>query len=223
MVNSNKKDREPVFLVLAGGKSRRFGREDKGIFKFKGKPLIEYQLQTLRKFGRRIFISTKSEEQKQKYKYNLEKTEDLTFFLDKNDLNMESEIRTPLIGIYSTFQRLKELDVKSAFTLSCDSPLIHPDVIALMIEKSESADLVIPQWENGFLEPLFAIYPVEHSIPIAKKNLLEGNFKLIRLLNSALKIRCVSVEKEIQKLDKDLQTFLNVNEKTDLEKLDSLL
>ncbi|MFO8020424.1 MAG: molybdenum cofactor guanylyltransferase [Promethearchaeia archaeon] len=213
--------RELAFVILIGGKSRRFGT-DKGLFEFRGKPLIEYQLQRLRKFNRKIFISTKSKMQLKNYREKIQKTDDLTFILDEKDVNINSKIKTPLIGIYSAFQKLKELNIKSAFTLPCDSPLIHPDVVGLIIDYSKSFDCVIPQWENGFLEPLFAIYPVESTYYNARENLLKGHYKLIKLLDSALKIKYISIEKEIQELDEDLQTFLNVNKKSDLKELRGL-
>ena len=55
------------FAILIGGKSTRFG-SDKGIFEFKGKPLLSYQLEILNKFGKKIFIIAHSQEQVDLYK-----------------------------------------------------------------------------------------------------------------------------------------------------------
>lgn len=214
------KNTKLVFVILIGGGSTRFG-SDKGIFEFKGKPLILYQLETLRQFKRPIYISTKSSKQLQKYTDIIQDTEDLTFVLDKKEILKDSSVKTPMLGIYSTYRELCKLNIEKAFTFSCDTPLINPDVISLMIDftKNNDYDFIIPRWENGFLEPLYAIYPVEATYHNAKKNLKKQYLKLLNLIDPTWTIKYISIEKTIKKYDENLRTFLNVNRKSDIKKL----
>ena len=62
----SKKSKNLAIVILIGGKSSRFGK-DKGLFKFHGKPLISYQLETLKQVNHDIFLISNSKEQVQKY------------------------------------------------------------------------------------------------------------------------------------------------------------
>jgi molybdopterin-guanine dinucleotide biosynthesis protein A len=103
--------------------------------------------------------------------------------------------------------------------LSCDNPLIEKRVFEYLIERCQSFDCCIPQWNNGFLEPLFTIYPINKALVTAKKNLKKKTYKLTNLISPNWKTKFVSIEGEIQPLDNNLITFLNINDPTDLEKL----
>jgi molybdopterin-guanine dinucleotide biosynthesis protein A len=106
--------------------------------------------------------------------------------------------------------------------LSCDSPLAKQDVIQYIIEQSKNFDCCVPQWENGFLEPLFTVYPIQKALTMAKKNIKKSNFKLINLLNKNWKINYLSIENSIKVHDKNLVSFININEPSDIEKLSEL-
>ena len=124
-----------------------------------------------------------------------------------------------MVGLYSTFKELKKLKYRKVFALSCDNPLIEKTVLEYLIEQCQSFDCCIPQWANGFLEPLFTIYPVNKALVRARKNLKKKTYKLTNLISPSWKTNYISIEREIQPLDNSLITFLNINDPTDLEKL----
>lgn len=205
-----------AFIILIGGSSSRFGR-DKGIFKFRGKPLLSYPLEILSRFEADIFISAHSNQQIQSYTDEIEYLKDFTFILDDKEIIREINNRTPMLGLYSAFIKLQELGYEKVLALSCDMPLIIPEVINLLINQSNGYDCSIPRWKNGFIEPLFAIYPVEKAIITAKASLKKKTFKLTNLLDDNWKINYVSIENQIKPLDKELLSFFNVNRQSDIE------
>ncbi len=211
-------DKKIAFVVLIGGKSSRFGT-DKGIFEFKGKPLLSYQLETLSKFDKSIFLVAHSKKQVQNYIEKIDITKITAFILDNKNLASDSKIHSPMIGIHSAFEEIKTLGYEKAFVLSCDTPLIDYNVVDLLIKESNNNECCIPQWENTFLEPLFAIYPIEKTLRQTMKSLRNSSFRLTNLLNNDWKINYISVEKSILPLDKDLLTFINVNGPVDIKKL----
>jgi len=212
------KNQNIAFVILIGGKSTRFG-SDKGIYEFLGKPLISYQLDTLYKFNRDIFLVAHDQEQINAYKEKINFAENVSFITDDMEFIDKEDLRTPLIGLYTAFKRLSTLDYEKAFTFSCDSPLIKSEVVDLLLKQAEGYDCYIPKWENGFLEPLFAIYPVKAAFEQAKDSLLNKTYKLTNLLNENWKVNYVPIEYEIQPLDKNLITFINVNGPIDIDKL----
>jgi len=218
VLNIGDEKKSLAFVILIGGKSLRFG-SDKGIFEFLGKPLVSYQIETIAKFNNNIFLVANSREQVQLYKIKIETENIKDFFLDDFELILNKELRTPLIGLYTAFKELDKLNYERAFILSCDAPLIKYDVIDLLIKQSEGFNLCIPRWNNGFLEPLFAIYPVKKSLQTSKESIQTQKYKLTEILDNTWKINYISVEDEIKPIDDNLISFFNINGPIDVEKL----
>lgn len=207
-----------AILILIGGKSTRFGTE-KAAIEFFGKSLILHQIETLNKFDQDIFLVAHSEEQVFNYRKSIEFPKEITFIVDDREIFKHLKIFKPMLGIYSGLKELFRLNFEKAFLLSCDMPLIKPEIIELMIKESEGYDFCIPRWNNGFLEPFFAIYPVEKGYYKAREILNSENYGLYNFIDKNWKINYVSVEKSIQPLDKNLVSLININGPIDLAKL----
>lgn len=207
-----------AILILIGGKSTRFGTE-KAAIEFFGKSLILHQIETLNKFDQDIFLVAHSEEQVFNYHKSIEFPKEITFIVDDREIFKHLKIFKPMLGIYSGLKELFRLNFEKAFLLSCDMPLIKPEIIELMIKESEGYDCCIPRWNNGFLEPFFAIYPVEKGYYKAREILNSENYGLYNFIDKNWKINYVSVEKSIQPLDKNLMSLININGPIDLAKL----
>ncbi len=124
-----------------------------------------------------------------------------------------------MLGIYSGFKELNRLGFEKGFLLSGDMPLIKPKVIELMINKVKGYDCSIPRWNNGYLEPLFAIYPVNNTFKLAEKSIQERNYALNNIIDESLNINYISVEESIKPLDQNLVSLININGPVDLEKV----
>ncbi len=207
-----------AILILIGGKSTRFGTE-KAAVDFFGKPLILHQIETLNNFDEDIFLVAHSEDQVFDYHKLIEFPKEITFIVDDREKFKYPKIFNPMLGIYSGLKELIRLNFEKVFLLSCDMPLIKPEIIELMIKESEDYDCCIPRWNNGFLEPFFAIYPVEKGYYKAKEILTKENYGLYNFIDKNWRINFVSVEKSIQPLDKKLVSLININGPIDIAKL----
>lgn len=207
-----------AFVILVGGKSARFG-EDKGIFEFLGKPLISYQIEVLSQFNHDIFIVAYSQNQIQEYTEKINYKKIMAFILDDRELVQDKNIRTPMIGMYSAFKELDKLGYEKAFLLSCDMPLINLDVVELLIKQSEGYDCCIPKWKSNYMEPLFAIYPVKKALKSSETNLKNELYKMLKIIEENWNTNYISVDNDIQPLDNNFLTFINVNSPIDIEKL----
>ena len=207
-----------AIAILIGGKSTRFG-SDKGLYKFRGKPLISYQLESLTQTDYDIYLVAHSIEQAQSYIDKINIRQVMGFIIDDNSLLSDSKLYTPMKGLYSAYKELKELDYEKSFALSCDLPLINIDVIEFMIKQSREFDCCIPKWNNGFLEPLFAIYPIKKAYKKAEENLKNRKYKLTNIMSDNWKINYLSIENSIKQFDQNLLTFLNINTPEDIELL----
>ena len=215
-MNSEKK---LAIIILIGGKNIRFGNESAAILNVLGKPLILHQIETLSKFDEDVFLIANSDKQINSYYKKIEFPRDINFIVDDTEIISDNELRTPMLGIYSGFKELNRLGFEKGFLLSGDMPLIKPKVIELLIKEAEGFDCCIPRWNNGFLEPLFAIYPIKKTFELAKKTILEKNYALNNIIDKNWNINYLSVEESIKSLDQNLVGLININGPIDLEKV----
>jgi molybdenum cofactor guanylyltransferase len=207
-----------AILILIGGKSTRFGVE-KAVINILGKPLILHQIETLSKIDEDLFLVAHSHEQINEYRDIIDFPEDIKFIVDDREFFKHPKIFKPMLGIYSGFKHLNKQGFEKAYVLSCDMPLIKAEVIKSMIKQSENYECTIPRWENGFLEPYFAIYPVAKGLNRAKEILTNENYGLLNLIDKNWTINYVSVEKLIKPLDDNLVSLINIKGPIDISKL----
>ncbi|TES99707.1 MAG: molybdenum cofactor guanylyltransferase [Promethearchaeota archaeon] len=212
-------EKKLAIIILIGGKNIRFGNESAAVIEVLGKPLILHQIETLSKFDEDVFLVANSEYQINSYYKKINFPRDIKFVVDDTEILEDTELRTPMLGIYSGFKELERLGFEKGFLLSGDMPLIKPKVIELMINRAKGYDCSIPRWNNGYLEPLFAIYPVNSTFILAKKSIQERNYALNKIIDESLNINYISVEESIKPLDQNLVSLINVNGPVDLEKV----
>ena len=215
-MNSEKK---LAIIILIGGKNIRFGNESAAVLDVLGKPLILHQIETLSKFDEDVFLVANSEYQINSYYKKINFPRDIKLIVDETEILEDTELRTPMLGIYSGFKELDRLGFEKGFLLSGDMPLIKPKVIELMINRVKEYDCSIPRWNNGYLEPLFAIYPVNSTFKLAEKSIQERNYALNKIIDESLNINYISVEESIKPLDQNLTSLININNPIDLEKV----
>ncbi|MFW9951721.1 MAG: molybdenum cofactor guanylyltransferase [Candidatus Thorarchaeota archaeon] len=213
------KNKSLTFAILIGGKSTRFG-SDKGLFKFRGKALIDIILETLSPLNYDIFLIANSTQQVQNYIDKIDFKKIMGFIIDDHSFFQDQEARLPLIGLYSAFKELKSLEYEKAFVLPCDIPLIKCEVIDFLITGCNTFDCCIPKWEGSYLEPLFAIYNVNKAYETSLTNLRQKEYKLTKIINQDWNTNFISIEKDIIKLDPNLLSFKNINKLEDIKVLE---
>lgn len=222
MLKIKKCSKSLAIAILIGGKSSRFGT-DKGLFEIFKKPLVSYVIDTLSDIKFDIFLVAHSIKQVQKYIEKIDFKKIKAFIIDDQRLYENKSIRAPIIGLYSTFKELKKLTYKKVLVLSCDTPMLKKEILKYLIEQSKDFDCCIPQWNNGFLEPLFAIYPIKKALKNVNKILKTQSYKLTNLLSNQWRINFIPIEKSLKQLDKNLDSFININEPEDIEKIKKII
>ncbi len=194
-------------IILAGGKNTRIARNKAFIQLPTGETIIENALNVLDKIFPEIIIVTN---QKEAYlsggscgKFEVQVVEDLI------------KGRGPLGGI---FTGLCYSTSKHSFVVACDMPFIKPALIELLLQKSGTSDVVIPEI-SGEVEPLFALYS-KNCIPAMFEHLQKQILKIREVLG---KLQVKKIEtKEIDRLDPQHLSFFNINTEEDLKKAESL-
>ncbi|MFP4617642.1 MAG: molybdenum cofactor guanylyltransferase [Spirochaetaceae bacterium] len=143
--------------VLAGGGGRRYGA-DKAFAEWKGRPLVEYALQSVSSFAEQTYILSKEPDKFTRLPWTV--IPDIT------------TTPTPISGILSIAPFVKEWLLLAA----CDILLLDPEFIRTLKEAREPGKAVFPRTERG-LQPLLAFYPKELLV-YWERAYRSGNFKL---------------------------------------------
>ena len=182
-------------VLLAGGESRRMGT-DKATLLFRGKPLWQVQLETLRKLRpAEIFVSARTDPSW--------RPADVQFIADI------PPSCGPLSGLAASLTRIHTVHL---LTLAIDMPLMTENYLRSMCGAIEPGRGVIAKIDNC-AEPLAAVYPREAEIEF-RIALAGSDFSLqnvVRRLVRSGKLLEISVTKQQRAL------FRNVNYISDVE------
>ncbi|MCX9024967.1 MAG: molybdenum cofactor guanylyltransferase [Candidatus Methanoperedens sp.] len=192
-------------LILAGGRGSRLGYREKALMDINGKPLLAYVIESLEKVVDNLIISVRDRAQGELLESRF------PGFSFAYDMHKNTG---PLAGILSGLLLSRD---EFCFIAACDMPFINDKVVKMLFQKSEFHDAAIPRWEDGFLEPLHAVYRCKPMI-LETKKAIESGETIILAPVFKLKVNYVGIE-EIKKLDPDLKTFMNINTPEDMQKI----
>ncbi|MGV8057259.1 MAG: molybdenum cofactor guanylyltransferase [Smithellaceae bacterium] len=163
-------------IILAGGKSSRMG-QDKSLLFANNLPLIGKIASQLENHFQEIIIGANDIE---KYRFlHLPVIPDL------------EEGKGPLMGIYSTLLSSKH---EINFVIACDIPDLNIKYVKELIRQAKDHQIVVPTWNDGKFEPLFAVY--RKSILNNVKNMLDTGQRKIRLLFESADVKYLPMPDE---------------------------
>jgi molybdopterin-guanine dinucleotide biosynthesis protein A len=196
-------------IILAGGTSKRFGK-DKAWVNLLGKPMILHVYDHLAGKVDEVIIVVRPETQLDQYKRLVK---DVSIVVDEGDRG------GPLIGAIAG---LKSAEGDYSLLIGCDTPLLSGKVVSLLFERVEGYEAVIPRWPNGYTEPLQAVYRTKEAYASGLKAVENHSYRMLDMLTGLKRIPYLPTL-EISKLDPYLDTFFNVNTQSDLLEAEEIL
>ena len=193
-------------LILAGGRSTRFGGGEKSLKLVGGKRMVCRVIDALCCTVDELVVSVRDERQKGLL---------VPFIPGRDFVYDEVPGIGPLSGICSGLRRVKGDYV---VIVACDMPLISPAAIDLLFDRAAGHDAAVPRHADGFIEPLHAVYRREPMLAAVKASIAAGESKASAPLKRLKDVVYVS-DDDIRKVDPELDTFLNVNRAEDMERI----
>jgi molybdopterin-guanine dinucleotide biosynthesis protein A len=190
-------------VVLAGGKSRRMGR-DKATLLLHGQTLLARTVQTVSRLTDDIVVVTGDSLRYGELLPGVRQIPD-----DRPGVGS-------LMGVYSG---LKNIDHDLAVVVACDLPLLSLPLLAHLLSLAPGHDVVVPQI-GEFLEPLHGIYRRTCLEPIREK-LAAGQRRIVGLYDEVT-VRYVG-EEELRRFDPMLHSFVNLNTSADWQRVLEIL
>jgi molybdopterin-guanine dinucleotide biosynthesis protein A len=187
-------------VLLAGGKSRRMGR-DKRFLELGGKTFLERTLVVFEQLFSEILVVV----------------------AEPIDRPTQTEHRIvcdlypnrgSLGGLYTGLFYAAH---RRVFTAACDMPFLDPAAVTFMaaLDHHHHADIVIAQLATG-LQPMHALYSKD-CLPHLQHMIEAGDLRLHQLVQApGLSTRLIS-EDEMRSVDPQLLSFFNVNRPADLQ------
>lgn len=130
-------------VILAGGKARRMGGQDKGLVELAGRPLIEHVIARIEPQVSRILINAnRNTGQYARYGYPVVS-------------DTLSDFQGPLAGFLAAMQR-----VESDFilTIPCDGPSLPDDLVSRLYNARQAAQAEIAVAHDGNrMQPVYAL------------------------------------------------------------------
>ena len=179
-------------IVLAGGKSSRFG-SDKALALHDGLPLVKRAVDLLHGLGLHPAVITRKG---QSYP-----------FLDCTVLEDKLPDLGPLGGLYTAMSAFPH----DAFcVLTCDMPLLTDEAVSALMQDDRNKGKILLYHARGRVQPFPGIYP-RSILPRVRHGLLEGRCSLKSLMEGA------PVKAVIWAWNPDI--FINVNTSKDLPRV----
>ena len=194
-------------FILIGGRSSRLGT-DKAFVELGGRTLLGRAVETAKNAvgPKRITAVAANATQ---FAINAI-IADVPFIFDLH------ENRGPLGGLHAALAYAKAPWI---FLLACDYPFVAPELISLLAERiTDDAISVVPEQDDGRLQPLCAFYRVDEARPIVEEMIERPRVpppmqEIVQRMNPLV----VRFE-EYSKLPASNRFFLNINTPHDLER-----
>jgi len=183
--------------ILAGGRSRRMGR-DKALLPIGGRSVIERVLDRVLPLSDDVTIIT---DVPGKYRH-----------LDYRMMGDVFPGNGSLGGIYTAIYAAQYLH---CVVVACDMPFLNTDLLRYLVELSPGFDVVIPRIEE-FPETMHAVYGKGCLKPI-KSRLLADQLKIIGFFED-VGVRYVERD-DVSRFDPTFRSFININTPTDWERV----
>lgn len=198
MTGRNDMISEVTGVLLAGGKSRRMGK-DKRYLLVGERTLLERSLEILQTVFRQVVV-----------------------VIAQDSASLES-VASPVVrdlipdcgSLGGLYTGLKQASTEHVFVVACDMPFLSPLVIRHFVNLRMQADIVMAKLANG-LHPMHAVYG-KACLPHLEQMIKVRNLKIQDLASeSALRVHFVTAT-DLAAIDPTARSFYNVNTLTDLE------
>lgn len=188
-------------VIIAGGRSTRFGSEDKALATIAGRPMIRHVADRLGSVIDVLVVNGRREQR-----------DPIHDALDGLEVPMryapdEIPDRGPLAGIERGLAAVPD-EVQYAAVVACDMPYLDPAVLRYLFDRATGTDAAVPRFIDGWYHPTHAVYRV-HAMREACRDALAGDDHRIMTALDELSIEVIT-EDEIRRVGR-VESIENVN------------
>ncbi|MCL4545720.1 MAG: molybdenum cofactor guanylyltransferase [Chloroflexi bacterium] len=173
-------------IILAGGRSRRFG-QDKCLAEIGGQPLLGHVVRALSPLVDEIIVVGHIQ-------------------LLPLPVRLIGDAVPGLGPLQGLIGGLSAAAHEWSIVVACDMPLLNGDILRHMVAHRYGYDAVVPHLDRP--QPLYALYH-RRCLPLLQQQLAAGDLRLTDVL-ARLHVRWVD-EHDLRRFDPDLRSFGSIN------------
>lgn len=193
-------------VILAGGRSTRFGQQDKAIAPLAGVPLIRRVINRISPVVDEIVVNCRDEQQAPIAEVLQSVSTPLRFAID------ETPDRGPLAGIATGIGAVES--APQTFVVACDMPFCERPVVELLFELADGHDAAVPQLDDKWYQTTHAVFRTKPMGRASKRVLESGRDRIVHTFEY---LDVVAVSESDIKTVGSLKTFENINTEEEFE------
>ncbi|MGQ4555401.1 NTP transferase domain-containing protein [Halobellus sp. GM3] len=197
-------------LIIAGGRSTRFGDRDKAVAELAGTPMIRRVADRLAAVVDELVINCRGDQVDDIDAALSTGAFDPTFAVDRRS------DEGPMAGIA---RGLEAVTAEYAAAVACDMPFVDPRFIDHLFERAAGRDAAVPRPEEWY-QTTQAVFRAEPMAAACRRALDAGERRIVVPLSE---LDTVVVDREEIERVSSLDTFENVNTREEFEAADERL
>ncbi|WP_254536865.1 molybdenum cofactor guanylyltransferase [Halomarina litorea] len=194
----------PTGVIVAGGRSTRFGEADKAVASLGGTPMVRHVADRLASVVDSLVVNCRADQ-----RGRIEDALDgyplpVRFAVD------EATDEGPMAGIGTG---LRAVESEYAVVVACDMPFVDPGVVSYLFERAAGHDAAVPKLDDGWYQTTQAVYRADAMADACEAALAAGEHKILAPLD---RLDWVVVGEAGLRERGSLDTFENVNTREEL-------
>jgi molybdenum cofactor guanylyltransferase len=195
----------PDAVILAGGRSTRFGDSDKAFAELAGRAMIRRVADRLVSGTDRLVVNCRADQAGAIAEAFEGYPNPVTFAEDPDpDEGPMAGIRTGLRAAESEY----------AFVVACDMPFVEPALVSYLFERARGHDAAVPRVGDGWFQTTHAVYRAEAMAEACERALEAGERKVIAPLE---RLEYVVIDEREVREHASLDAFENLNTREEFE------
>ncbi|WP_336360962.1 molybdenum cofactor guanylyltransferase [Haladaptatus sp. ZSTT2] len=192
-------------VILAGGRSTRFGEADKAVAPLAGVPMIRRVADRLVDEISELVVNCRSDQTAAMREAMAGYPHPVTFAEDEEpDEGPMAGIKTGLRGVAAEY----------AIVVACDMPFVDAGLVSYLFERAAGHDAAVPKLDDGWYQTTHAVYRAQPMADACEAALAAGEHKIIAPL---FELDYVIVDDERIHAHGSTESFENCNTREEFE------
>ncbi len=185
-------------LVVAGGRSTRFGEEDKAVADLAGTPMIRRVVDRVAPVVDELVVNCRTDQ--------LSTIGDALVGVEPEPTVVEDPVpdQGPMMGVLAG---LRAVESEYTFVVACDMPFVDPSLVAFLFDRAEGHDAAVPRTDGRF-QTTQAVYRTDAMVNACTATLARGERRLSEALSE---LEWVTIDREPIECHASIETFENLN------------
>ncbi|WP_458205090.1 molybdenum cofactor guanylyltransferase [Haladaptatus sp. NG-SE-30] len=195
----------PAGVILAGGRSTRFGEADKAVANLAGVPMLRRVADRIESVVNELVVNCRDDQRDAIEVAMQGYSHPIRFAIDTDP------DQGPMAGIRAG---LAACNAEYAFVVACDMPFVEPSLVEFLLNSAAGHEAAVPRLDDGWYQTTHATYKTKPMVEACDAALARNERKIVEPL---FELDYVVVEETDLQEHGVLTSFENVNTREEFE------